>query len=193
MTSSSASAFSESRQAGGNVTHRAPCVDVGMASILNRAAYDVFFSLAAHDMRGGKARATGRAGDEGEEGASETEQIVVLVAEDERSIAETMAAIVADAGYLPVVARDGREALALARKYHPRLLITDLMMPRMSGADLIATLRQDATADGSVAALVIVVTAANRALAEQSGADVIIEKPFDVQAIEDAMLALLGA
>lgn len=163
-----------------------------MAAILHGAAYDVCFSLSAHDTRSGKAHVSGHTGDKVEESATETEQRVVLVADDERSIAETLAVIVADAGYLPVVARDGREALALARAHHPHLLITDLMMPRMSGADLIATLRQDAAADGSAAALVIVVTAANRELAEQSGADVIIEKPFDVQTVEEAMLTLLG-
>jgi CheY-like chemotaxis protein len=121
----------------------------------------------------------------------EVQQVIVLVAEDEETIAETLAMIVGDAGYLPVVARNGREALALARQHHPQLIITDLMMPFLSGQDLIAAARADAAAQGARPPAVMVVTAASRARAEEAGADAVIIKPFDVNKLEAVMQRLL--
>lgn len=118
-------------------------------------------------------------------------QVVVLVAEDEETIAETLAMIVEDAGYLAVVAHDGREALALARQHRPDLILTDLMMPFLSGAGLIAAVRADAAAQGQPPPPAVVITAASRARAEESGADVVIPKPFDVTSIESVMRRLL--
>lgn len=117
--------------------------------------------------------------------------VVALIAEDEVTIAETLALIVEDAGFTPIVARDGREALALARQHHPDLIITDLMMPFLSGADLIAAIRGDAAAEGATPPPIVVVTAASRARAEAAGADMVIVKPFDVTKIEDALERLL--
>lgn len=122
----------------------------------------------------------------------DTTQTLVLVAEDEETIAETLALIVEDAGYVALVAHDGREALALARQHRPHLIITDLMMPYLNGADFIAAVRGDATTQGREAPPVIVVTAASRARAEEAGADAIVTKPFDIVKIEAAMQRLLG-
>lgn len=126
-----------------------------------------------------------------EGGKLDKRQVVVLIAEDEETIAETLAMIVDDVGYQSVVARDGREALALARERRPQLIITDLMMPYLNGVDLIAALRRDAMLDGVSASPVIMVTAASRGRAEASGADMVITKPFDVSTIEQAMAQLL--
>ena len=126
-----------------------------------------------------------------EQAVSVAQQVTVLVVEDEESIAETLALIVEDSGFTPLVAYNGREALALARQHHPRLIITDLMMPYLDGADLIAAVRTDAATQGLEPPPVIVVTAAGRARAEASGADAIIIKPFDVTKIEAAMQRLL--
>ncbi|HEY8324472.1 MAG TPA: response regulator [Ktedonobacterales bacterium] len=115
----------------------------------------------------------------------------VLVAEDEEAIAETLAMIVEDSGYVALIAHDGRTALALARQHHPRLIITDLMMPFLSGAELVAAIRADAATEEIVAPPVVVVTAASLALADEVGADSVIAKPFDVRNIEAAIQRLL--
>lgn len=121
----------------------------------------------------------------------EADELVVLIAEDEETIAEALALIVEDRGHVAVVAHDGREALALVRQRRPHLIITDLMMPHLSGADLIAQVRRDAAAQGQAPPPVLVVTALSLAAAERAGADAIIAKPFDVTKIEDAMQRLL--
>ncbi|MEO7000437.1 MAG: response regulator, partial [Ktedonobacterales bacterium] len=60
---------------------------------------------------------------------------LVLIVEDEEPIALALAYIVEDAGYTPLVAMHGQQALELARSQHPALILTDLMMPQMSGQD----------------------------------------------------------
>lgn len=109
---------------------------------------------------------------------------VVLIAEDEQAIAAIVCSVVEDAGFLPVVARNGREALALARSARPALIITDLMMPYLTGVELIAALRAEEEETGSPHIPVILMTAANPPMARSAGADKVLYKPFDIDALE---------
>lgn len=120
-------------------------------------------------------------------GERDQEMPVVLIAEDEETIAESLAMIVEEAGYRAIVALDGRQALMLARQRRPELILTDLMMPFLSGADLIASIRRDAAASGEEAPPIALITAASRARAEEAGADVVVSKPFDVVKIEELL------
>lgn len=113
---------------------------------------------------------------------------VVLIAEDEEPIAQALAMIIEDFGYAVVVATNGKEALELARVHHPALIITDLMMPLMSGADLIAALRADAARDNHHAPPVVLMSAAGGRYMAPVGADDTLPKPFDMRQIE-AILA----
>ena len=122
----------------------------------------------------------------------EAGQVVVLIAEDEETIAETLAMIVEDAGYAPMVAHDGREALALAQQHRPDLIITDLMMPYLSGTDLIAAIRDEAAAKGFVPPPIMVVTAVSPARALEAQADAVVAKPFNVVTVETMMQRLLN-
>ena len=124
---------------------------------------------------------------------AETDQLVVLIAEDEETIAETLAMIVEDAGYLPVVAHDGREALPLAQQHRPDLIITDLMMPYLSGADLIVAIRAEAAAKGFDPPPILVVTAVSLARAAEAQADAVVAKPFNITTIEAMMQRLLSS
>ncbi len=103
--------------------------------------------------RGGAARRRDRTLPGQATAAAATEDMIVLIAEDERAIAELVSVVVADAGFTPVVAGHGGEALALARLHQPVLVITDLMMPHLTGTELIAALRAEATVHGGEAAL----------------------------------------
>ncbi|WP_223645838.1 hybrid sensor histidine kinase/response regulator [Corallococcus sp. EGB] len=68
---------------------------------------------------------------------------LVLVADDEPAVLEVLSQVVEDLGHDVVRARDGEEALALARTHRPRLVVTDHMMPRMSGMELCSRLKQE--------------------------------------------------
>ncbi|MEO7003671.1 MAG: response regulator, partial [Ktedonobacterales bacterium] len=71
------------------------------------------------------------------------------------------------------------------------LIITDLMMPQMDGAELVAALRANAARDGKTTPPIILMTAASQRRAEAVGADVILRKPFDLDDLEALMRSLL--
>ena len=117
--------------------------------------------------------------------------VLVLIADDERSIAAVVADIVEDLDFRPLVAGDGRDALALARATWPALVITDLMMPGFTGIDLMDALRSEAAALGRVPIPVIIMTAAGVANAKRAGADAVLSKPFDVTELEGLVMRFL--
>jgi CheY-like chemotaxis protein len=108
----------------------------------------------------------------------------VLIAEDEEPIAETLAMLVEDCGYTPLIANNGRQALELARARHPALVITDMMMPYMDGVELIAALRQDASKEARAPIPTILLSAAGFKRMMAAGADAILSKPFDLDELE---------
>lgn len=119
--------------------------------------------------------------------------VVVLIAEDERPIAAVLATLVEEAGYTPLLAAHGRQALELARTQRPALIISDVMMPYLDGAELIAALRGDAAREGHAAVPVILVTAASLAYARAAGAAAVLAKPFDLTQVEALLHRFLGA
>lgn len=67
----------------------------------------------------------------------------VLVADDDRMILDLAACLLRDAGFNVLLASDGEEALRLIREQHPDLVVLDLLMPRMTGFDVLREVRQD--------------------------------------------------
>ncbi|MFI5271481.1 MAG: response regulator transcription factor [Ktedonobacterales bacterium] len=117
---------------------------------------------------------------------------IVLIAEDEEPIAEALAYIVEDSGYVPLLASNGRQALELARAFHPALVITDLMMPQMTGAQLVAALRAEADRSGEKAPAIVIMSAAGPKYTDHLGADAVLSKPFDLSDVEALLAAHLG-
>ncbi|MCY1079377.1 ATP-binding response regulator [Archangium lansingense] len=68
---------------------------------------------------------------------------LVLVADDEPAVLEVLSQVVEDLGHDVIQARDGEEAWNLARARRPNLVVTDHMMPRLSGVDLCRKLKGD--------------------------------------------------
>lgn len=60
----------------------------------------------------------------------------VLVVDDEETLANTTIEILNLAGFCAFVAYDGQTALELAAKFHPDILLTDVVMPGMNGVEL---------------------------------------------------------
>lgn len=73
------------------------------------------------------------------------EPVTVLVVDDESSIAELIGEVLAGAGYRVLQAGNGRVALAIARREHPELVITDRMMPEIDGVEFVRRLYNNAT------------------------------------------------
>jgi CheY-like chemotaxis protein len=66
----------------------------------------------------------------------------VLVVDDERVIADTLAIILSKKGFSTMTAYEGFSALELARRHRPDLIISDVMMPGMTGVELAIAVTQ---------------------------------------------------
>ena len=65
---------------------------------------------------------------------------VVLIVDDERIIADTLSIILSRSGYTTMTAYDGLAGLEIARNSTPDLIISDVVMPGMTGVELAITL-----------------------------------------------------
>ena len=97
----------------------------------------------------------------------------VLVVDDEPDVRYLLRITLEYAGYEVVEAAHGEAALDQTRRATPRLVLTDWMMPRMGGGELIERLR----ADESTKAIPIVIVSGTRGV--EGGADAVLGKPFD--------------
>jgi CheY-like chemotaxis protein len=68
---------------------------------------------------------------------------VILIVDDERVIADTLSAILFQSGFQTMTAYNAERALELAQTTPPDLLISDVVMPGMTGIDLAITMTQD--------------------------------------------------
>ena len=104
-----------------------------------------------------------------------------MVVDDSRAIQAIVSRVIEDCGYPNVEVRraaDGEEALSLLPNFTPQLMITDWHMPRVSGLELLQTLRQLGQTSVKVG---FVTTESRPAMLEQArtnGAAFIVNKPF---------------
>lgn len=114
----------------------------------------------------------------------------ILVADDDDSIRRLLAAYVTSAGHEVLEAADGEEAVELAVRERPDLVLVDVLMPRLDGFGTVARLR-GLRFPGRIA----LVTALNGPEAEPppgSAPDAFLPKPF-LRADVTRLLAALGA
>lgn len=109
---------------------------------------------------------------------------LILIADDEESQRLGLASMVSSWGYEPLLAADGQEALELLEVHTPTAIITDLMMPRVDGYELLRRLKQ---VDNAPPAIVVtafgsIEVAINTTL--DLGAFWFIEKPFQAAGLK---------
>lgn len=112
----------------------------------------------------------------------------VLIIDDDEGIRTALAEILQLSGYQVEVAADGQEGLEMLKiGLEPKAIILDLMMPRMDGWTFLSWIRQDPKFQD----LPVVVTSA---VADQgpTGADVCLQKPFDVRRLDREMARLVS-
>lgn len=117
---------------------------------------------------------------------------MIVVADDEEDILELVALGLERAGYVIHRARDGEEALALAREHHPDVAILDVAMPKLDGFELTRRLRDDPeTSEIKIVLLTARVQEADVDAGLAAGAHDYIKKPFSPQELQDRVAALL--
>ena len=118
---------------------------------------------------------------------------LILIIEDDMPIAEALALVIEDLGYTALIATDGLSGLELARNHQPLLILTDLMLPKLSGQQVIAQYRAAQAAQRKRVPPIVVVTAAGRHQAREASADAFILKPFELDTVEATVQRLLEA
>ncbi len=118
--------------------------------------------------------------------------LTILVADDDLGTRLSISDYLEMSGYSVIMAADGQQALAMVEAYHPHLMVTDIVMPRMNGYELVRHVRQH---PAFRLLPVIFLTARNkteeRIQGYQSGADLYLPKPFEIKELGAAIRNLL--
>ena len=113
----------------------------------------------------------------------------VLVVDDDPTVRVLLNAELVGAGHTVELAEDGATGLELLRRSRPDAVVLDVMMPGLSGWDVLRQLRSDASLSG----LTVVLLSA-RDLPDdvrhgyEAGASLVLSKPYDAE----QLLSLLG-
>ena len=109
----------------------------------------------------------------------------VLLVDDEQMQLHAWALVLESAGFRVIVAGDGAEALELVRSMRPAVVVTDLNMPVLDGADLCRAIK----ADKSLCGTPLIVCTASAWSAPAGLCEGVSRKPVD----RDTLLQLVGS
>ena len=116
----------------------------------------------------------------------------VLIVDDEPNIVTSLVFLMKKSGFETSVARDGDEALAEVERFHPDLVLLDVMMPKRDGFEVCQMLR----AAGRTELKIVLLTAKGRetevAKGLAIGADAYVTKPFSTRDLVDQVNRLLA-
>ena len=118
----------------------------------------------------------------------------ILVVDDEARLVSLVETYLTQGGFRVVTASNGREALSVAERQEPDLIILDLMMPEMDGWEVYQQMKADETTKDIP---VIVVTAKAQSIDKVLGlhiakVDDYIAKPFSPQELLASVDSVLG-
>jgi CheY-like chemotaxis protein len=108
--------------------------------------------------------------------------VKVLLVEDSKFLRVSTERVLTAAGYQVVCANDGDEALRLARQHRPELVLLDVMLPTMTGPDVLKALKKDPATAAIPVMMLTSLSQKNAKALEKDGAASFFEK-------SDAMLS----
>jgi two-component system OmpR family response regulator len=111
----------------------------------------------------------------------------ILIVEDDRNLLDTLKYNLRKEGYNAVAAVDGAEALDVARREKPDLIILDIMLPKLSGFEVCRILRKEMTLP--ILMLTAKTEETDKIVGLEIGADDYMTKPFSMR----ELLARVGA
>jgi DNA-binding response OmpR family regulator len=117
----------------------------------------------------------------------------VLVVEDDPVILRLLEVNFELEGFGVILAHDGAEGIELARSDRPDIIVSDIMMPKVSGIELVEALK----GDPSTASIPIILLSAKAQTSDlksgmDAGADDYVTKPFEPLDLVDRVNALLS-
>jgi DNA-binding response OmpR family regulator len=122
-----------------------------------------------------------------------SDESLVLLAEDDEDILLLLATRLERDGYRVARARDGREAVALARCLRPAIAVLDVSMPLVTGLEATRELRADPTT-ASLPIILLTARASERDIqaGAAAGATAYVTKPFSPQDLAARIRSVLG-
>ena len=116
----------------------------------------------------------------------------VLLVEDDPVILRLLEVNFDLEGFVTVLARDGAEGIELARSERPDIVISDIMMPNVSGLELVTTLKGDPDTEGiPIILLSAKAQSGDLKAGMEVGADDYVTKPFEPLDLVDRVRALI--
>ena len=117
----------------------------------------------------------------------------ILIAEDEEDILELISAILDDTGYYRILcARNGEEALRIARVDNPDIILLDIQLPKLNGCEVCKLIKSDsAMSHTKVLMLSGMAQNSDWLRVQEAGADDYIIKPFSSIELIEKVEALL--
>ncbi len=122
-------------------------------------------------------------------------KVSVMVVDDEESVRKILCENLEECGFEVAFAKDGQEALQMIDDGAlPQVVITDIIMPRREGLEVITELRKKYPAIHLIA-----ISGGGRTksadflmLAKKLGADAVLAKPFDIETLEKTVRGLVA-
>lgn len=116
----------------------------------------------------------------------------ILIVEDEKDIIKMLEYNLKKEGFKVIVAGDGEDAIDLAVRQHPDLILLDLMLPGMDGLEVCKALKKE-TKTGSIPIIMLTAKAqeSDKVVGLELGADDYITKPFSVRELAARIKAVL--
>jgi two-component system alkaline phosphatase synthesis response regulator PhoP len=113
----------------------------------------------------------------------------ILVVDDEKRLRDMLQAYLTQEGFRVVAAADGQQALFVARREKPDLIILDLMMPKMDGYEFLRVHSRER--DTPVIILTAKLEEHDKVLGLELGADDYVSKPFSMRELAARVRAVL--
>ncbi|MEB3885435.1 response regulator [Lyngbya sp. CCY1209] len=118
---------------------------------------------------------------------------LILLAEDSEANIFTLSSYLTAKGYRLITARNGREAVSMARSHCPDLVLMDIQMPVVDGLEATREIRRDPDLRQlPVVALTALAMTSDREKCLQAGADEYLTKPIKLKQLSHLLLKLLG-
>lgn len=114
----------------------------------------------------------------------------ILICEDDQHLQELIRVVIGE-DFRFVEAYDGDEAVELALKHRPDLVILDYMLPKRSGSDVLTAIRKELPPEETHVIVVSAWPDADQA-AVAAGADAFLPKPFEPEHLEAIVAKVLG-
>lgn len=113
----------------------------------------------------------------------------ILIVEDDRNLLDAIKYNLRREGYEVVMATDGSEALEVARREKPDLIILDIMLPKINGFDVCRILRKEMTVP--ILMLTAKAEETDKIVGLEIGADDYVTKPFSLRELLARIRAML--